>query len=438
MSALDAIWRGLCDGSTNPPDDPHLRKMVLVQARNRSMHPDETERLDALKVLRRVGGSEAMTCANAFARDVSLTVRRRLLQIGLEAGEDGWIVLRKVAGDPDPQLAVDAIQRLTDVGDKAATTRIRGMLGARHAMVRGRAAVFLGRFGGPSLIPLLRRHLGEEDPAARSAIGWAIARLDGKTEDPPPAIGVVWDGAVEQAPQAAPPRPAPKQEEAVEDAVVEEADDAVDEPPVEPAPVSAKQALADGKPDQSLPADVAPALPATRETPKDTAESSPAPAEGSVLATFRALAVYPDRRATLIASLRNADERELSEAFRGRKPGHHPDLSVGAAIAAQELGNSRWLSPIRRLASDPEPRVRVAVVGALGALCTPAVYRNLEALANDADPSVQQAALEALVQGAKTLRYESQARRTIEGLAETKDEALKAARAAALDALADA
>ena len=99
MSALDAIWRGLCDGSTNPPDDPHLRKMVLVQARNRSMHPDETERLDALKVLRRVGGSEAMTCANAFARDVSLTVRRRLLQIGLEAGEDGWIVLRKVAAD---------------------------------------------------------------------------------------------------------------------------------------------------------------------------------------------------------------------------------------------------------------------------------------------------------------------------------------------------
>ena len=79
--------------------------------------------------------------------------------------------------------------------------------------------------------------------------------------------------------------------------------------------------------------------------------------------------------------------------------------------------------------------MRAAVATALGALCTPAVYRNLEGLAQDADPKVQTAAVAALADGARRLRYESQARRLIGALPTTTDEALLAARQAALDTL---
>jgi len=451
MSALDETWSGLTAGTADPPSNPHLRKMVLVHARNRSSHPDEAARLEALAVLRRIGGPDAMTVAVSFSNDMSLTVRRRLLQLGLEAGSDGRPILRKLAGDPDPHLAVDAIRRLTEAGDKAATTRMRGLLDARHAVVRGRAAVFLGTFGGPSLIPFLRRHLEEPDDAARSAIAWAIARLDGETDDPPPATGETWAGLA-LTDSAGPPAAPRTRPDADQDAEAEEVDDT--------APVEESLPRVGARDDAStveasLPdvgqaqatADVETTLPATRESsdehggehededaPSGSGESGRS-ADHSVLGIFRSLAVHPERAPELVGRLRRADDQELSEAFRARRPGQHAELSIGAAIAARELGNSRWLSPIRRLASDPEPRVRAAVAGALGALCTPSVYRNLERLAQDSDTTVQAAAVAALVHGARSLRYESQARRLIQALPDTKDEDLKAAREAAANAL---
>lgn len=449
MPALDDTWNALVDGSGDPPGNPHLRKMVLVHARNKAQHPEEAARLEALMVLRRIGGPDSLTTATAFVGDISLTVRRRLLQIALEAGRDGLPVLRRLARDPDPQLAVDSIRRLTDAGDRAATTTMRKLLDARHAVVRGRAAVFLGTFGGPSLVPSLRR-LSEPDDAARSAIAWAIATLEGRTEDPPPGTGETWAGlALDDAGTAV---QTVSEDEAV-DAESVEADVDGDEsgagdaearvagsleevqariPPADATPV---EAVAEATPDLPVPS-----TPAERESKPEPPPTGPAPteADGGVLGILRAIAVHPDRREELVARLRSADERELSEAFRSRRPGEHTELNVGAALAAADLGNSRWLSPVRRLATDPDPGVRIAVAEALGALCTPSVYRNLETLVQDADPEVAVAAMEALVVGAGRLDYQGQARRLIEMLPNTEDDTLKEARKATLAALESA
>jgi len=71
----------------------------------------------------------------------------------------------------------------------------------------------------------------------------------------------------------------------------------------------------------------------------------------------------------------------------------------------------------------------------MGALCTPVVYRNLEALVRDNVPEVQTAALAAIAVAATTLRYESQAIRLIQALPDTEVESLVAARKAALDVM---
>jgi HEAT repeat protein len=155
-----------------------------------------------------------------------------------------------------------------------------------------------------------------------------------------------------------------------------------------------------------------------------------------VLDIFAALANDVERRPHLLEALKRADERELSEAFRTRKVGVQADQNVGAALAAAGLGNSRWLAPVRKLSSDPDPRVRAAVATALGALCTPAVLNSLEELVQDADPKVHVAALDALVAGARRIGAVPAARRLLQELRPTEDEAIKAARAGAIAALA--
>lgn len=412
MSMIDETWQALADGTQQTVRDPHLLKMVLVRIRNTAGSEDEGGRLQALAVVRMLGTADALRAAEAYVRDPSLGLRRRLLGTASELGQDGLFIVRRMCTDPDPAVAIDAIRRLVDLRDRAATSKVRGLLSADHAVVRNRAAVFLGLFGGPSLVTLLSRHRDDEDQGVREAVAWAIDTIEGATQAGPPEMGQSWAGTIagvlaEAAASASPADRAPATP-AAQDGEVE----AVEEVEADPVPE---------------PTSMTPPPPVEPEPPDEP--------DGSVLALMRALAVHPDRHDALLRQLATADERELSEAFRARKPGQHPDLNVGAAVAAAGLGNPRWLSPIRRLTSDPAPRVRAAVAEALGVLCTPAVYRNLEGLAQDADPKVQAVALAALARGALALRYEPQARRLITSLPETTDDALSAARQAALDAL---
>jgi HEAT repeat protein len=133
--------------------------------------------------------------------------------------------------------------------------------------------------------------------------------------------------------------------------------------------------------------------------------------------------------------LRALPEGELSTALRGIKAGEDAAANRGAAIAVRLLENPRWVGPIRRLADDPDPGVRAAVASALAALCTPAVYRQLEALAQDRDRVVLLAALPALSEGARRAGFVDQARKLLRALPDPTDPEVKAARDAALAAL---
>jgi HEAT repeat protein len=434
MSTHDEAWQALVDGGP-PPTNPHVLKMILVRVRNQADHPDETRRLESLRVVRSLGTDEAFRTARAYTQDPSLAVRRRLLSLARDAGEDGAPVLRDLAADPDPGVAVDAVRQLERIGDRAATSRIRGLVSARHGVVRHQALVFLGRFAGPSVIPSLRPLLDDEDQGVRGAARWAIDTLEGRTDAPPPELGGVWAGEVAGAleDEAARARRTPR-------SLPDTGPPPPDAPPTGPsqaagADVEPGDAGAEPAPAREAATQAAGGSAPPEETRPPAEDGTGLPADATVLEVFRAIAVHPDRRDALVARLREAPERDLSHAFRTRKPGEHPDLCEGAALAAASLDNPRWTSALRRLVGDPEPRVRAAVAQALGAHCTPTLYRNLEGMAVDTEPTVQAAGVRALARGAVQVGYEDQARRLIHALPETKNQALREARSEALGLL---
>jgi hypothetical protein len=377
MTDVDAVWNALAAGTGEPPQNAHVRKLLLLRARHAADQTDESTRREALQVLRRLGGTDTMGVAASFSADPSLDIRRRLLAMAKEAGPEGTTVVRKLIMDPEPDVVLQALERLSEVQDRGATTGARSLLTRPEPAVRIAAAVYLGAFGGVSIVPVLRPLLGDSDEQVAAAARQAIAHLEG-------------------TPSAADREPA--------------------RPPEAPR-----------SPERPQQAPTAP--------PVQTAQGREIQVPTKVLDLFHHLASFPDRRAHLVEALRKADERELSEAFRNRKPGQTPDLNLGAALAAAELGNNRWLAPVRKLTSDPDSRVRAAVAKALGALCTPAVLTSLEELVLDADPAVHRSALEALVDGARRVGAVPAARRVIQGLSPVEDEGIKAARAAALAAL---
>ncbi|TVQ94113.1 MAG: HEAT repeat domain-containing protein [Deltaproteobacteria bacterium] len=418
MALNDDIWQALANGSSGAPDNPHQVKMLLVRIRNLSMHPDLTIRLEALDVAARLGTADAIYAATDYAQDADLTVRRKLAAIASEHGRSGLPVFRQLAQDPDPLLAVEAVRRLTNLRDRASTSRMRGLLKARHAVVRNRAAVFLGLFGGPSIVPLLQRYTADEDQGVRAAVAWAIRRIEQDSEEPPPPLG-------EAGTEAPPPSKPTGELSSVP-------------PPPDDAPPDPTAAAAPHVPP-------APAAPLPRPDPQEDAAPSPPDDEADSQALsrpdipkiFEQLAQSDDveARQALLAQLQAAPESDLSAAFRGCRPGEEPLRNQGAALAASALENPRWITPIRKLCKDENPQVRAAVAQALGALCTPGVYTQLERLAVDSDPEVHRLGMLALAEGAKRIGYVEQAKKLIDRLPETRDPALLKIRSAALKAL---
>ncbi|MFT7520784.1 MAG: HEAT repeat protein [Kiritimatiellia bacterium] len=440
MSALDEVWEALAGGSAPPPSNPHVLKMVLIRIRTTAGSADLADRRAALRVVRLIDSEDSYRMAVEYAKDSNDDMRRDLLQLACDVDRLGIPILRKLTHDDDEHIATRALQRLSDMSDKSSTSRVRGLLSSPHPSVRRGAAVFLGTFGGPSLVPFLRRQANDPDQSVRDAVGWAMDNLDGRSKAPPPAtVAPTASSIVEAASQGVAQATASSTTATPEDSTpAPEAPTPAPEAPT-PAPEAPRPAPPVAAPTPKAAPQPAPTQRST--TPRAPAKNLPAhtprEVDGSVLGVMRQIAVQPDDRKALVERLRAADDRELSAAFRGRKPGVHPDLNIGAALAAADLGNPRWLSPIRKLATDPAPRVRSAVVEALGALCTFATLRNLEAMVKDSNTEVHTAALLALVVGSRRLGSNAQARRLIDGLPESKDEAIKTARADALAALSE-
>lgn len=430
MAATDDTWRGLLDGSADPPSHPHELKQLLVRVRNLSMHPELDLRLQALTIAGRLGTRDALEAAAEFAHDAELDVRRSLMALAADHGKHGLPILRRLASDPDPSLAVEAVRRLTNLQDRVSTSRMRTLLSARHAVVRGRAAVFLGTFGGPSVVPLLRRHESDGDLGVREAVAWAIGTIEGDAERPAPELG--------RAGQAA-PVPAPPTSPADDAASLRGAGPSQPgTPSVGDGEPSSESASSDPGPSQPKTSSQGAATQPAQSRPEASPEAQSQPEEPpppKVQDLLRRLATEPSEREGVLEVLRGVDDLALSATFRGLTPGEDPDLNVGAALAAARLGNPRWLSPVRRLVADPDPDVRAAVATALGALCTPAVYGQLEHLVAEQDRMVQISAVAALSVGARRLGYIDQARKLLDRLPESQDPALLKARSAARAAL---
>lgn len=426
MAINDEIWHALASGGASAPENPHQLKMLLVRIRNLSMHPDRALRLEALRVAARLGTADAIYAAADYAQDSDLEVRRELAAIAADHGRSGLPVFRQLALDPDPLLAVESVRRLTNLRDRASTSRMRGLLKARHGVVRHQAAVFLGLFGGPSVVPVLKRQESDEDQGVRAAVQWAVDRIEGRTDAPPPALGT----AGSEAPSVEPPSITPP--ETVPDGPPDPEAAGAPHVPAAPATPSA------GAPDPE-PAGKPPEPEQTDEpTPADDeAEDSGAMAPDAISTLFEQLAqaTEPEARDALIQHLRQLDETSLSAAFRACRVNEEPLRNQGAALAAAALDNPRWITPIRKLTASSDPAVRAAVAETLGALCTPGVYTQLERLAVDTDLSVHGPALRALAEGARRIGYQDQARKLIERLPETRDPGLLKIRSAALKVL---
>ncbi len=372
MPKVEDVWASLMEGKPAPPLDDVTRKFVVTRAIQESKNEDPSPRMMALQVLQQI---DQLDSAVVFSDDPDLDIRRRLLEHASEPGAENLFVLRALCTDPDPRLALDCIATLTTLGDTSATGKIRRQLRSEHPVVRGRAAVFLGFHGGPSVTPTLRAMRDDADQGVRGAVEWAIARLEGATDTAPPKPGQSWHR------------------------------------------------------DSATPHD-------TGDAPKTPQQ--PAVPSMTALRLFESLGDQPESAADLLPALQALPNDELSRAFRAQHQDTASTAALGAAIAAWALEEPRWVQTAFKLTSSDSVTVRKAATKALGVLCGPSHYKRLELLLIDSDETVQESAILALAHAATRLGYERQALRLVEDLDTTKSKVLTKAKNHAQQTLGDA
>ncbi|MEL6342300.1 MAG: HEAT repeat domain-containing protein [Myxococcota bacterium] len=334
MDPLNLLYDQVAAGEAQPPRDYNEYKRMIARARSAARGGDADARLAGVAVLEAINTHWAHSALREFLRDDSPTVRARLLRAAVTAGEAGLGLLRELARDTDPSLALEAVGYLGQVPDRGAASAMRRLLTHDDPRLRAAAAEVLGNIAGPGLVIALQR-LVDDDPDAqvRDAAALAARRINGEQPKSDPAPW--WQDPDQDTTAWTPAQPIDAPDELPRDA----------------------QALAQ-------------LLGQVRDTD-----------QMRITEAFAA-----------------CGESEMRTALRAAQPNKGRDLNVGIAVAARRLGREDWGMPIRRLLLDEDPGVRIAAADTLGAIGKVAAIIPVRDLLSDTIPAVRYAGLRALDQ----------------------------------------
>ncbi len=358
-----AVYAGLVDGSvTEIP--PAFTSQLSDMARRNTISPDVDVRLGSARVALALPAAHGISIAMALVRDPDVRVRRRAVNVALKAQADGLPVLRRLTADPDEALATAVLDLLVAAVDAPAAGMARELLRDPRGGIRARAAALAGAAGGPGLLIDLRKVAGDPDPAVRSTVDVAIARLTGTAERPLP--GRWWER--DPIPDAGPP---------------------VAPPPafVPPAPPAAAPAEVAAPPSAPVAAPAAP-----REPPPDgltTFAAVPANLGSDVTGLIALLGqVAPADRQPVLAAISPLPPADLQNLVQRWRSGGDPSVGRGLAIAIAGLDRQIWVTRIQPMLSDPQAPVRVAAAEAIGKMGGLSTIPWVTALLRDPEPAV--------------------------------------------------
>lgn len=366
MDPLDAVYEDVAAGKAKPPADYNQYKRLLGRARAKLKHDDVEERHKAVRVAAAVGGFRGLDIVRMFLADPEVTVRTRVVQVGIDAGEDGLPALRAAVADADPGVAKIALEKLSMCCDRGSATAARRMLKDASTELRVLAVTLLGNVAGRGLISQLRPLAGDDDPDLAAAATLAIDRIEGRAERTAP---VLWWQRADQTDWAPPPsKPLP-------DPLPEDA-------------LSLFRALGDASPtDQETVTEALRAIPirdlgfVVRDQPVD---ADPAVSRGMARASA---ALHVDAWVVPIRRMLVADDPavrlEVAKALGVIGKGSVvmgladllkegiPALRIAGANALGKLGRTAGVGLLAPLLTDPVPEVAAAARAATDRILTP-------------------------------------------------------------------
>ncbi|MBN2798561.1 MAG: HEAT repeat domain-containing protein [Deltaproteobacteria bacterium] len=332
-----------------PPEGLTLTRL-LGRARKAVASPDEQERLEAVAIAAQAGDKAVEEILPLFQGDGSAKVRDASFEAALAAGAPGVPTVRRGTASPDPAIAVRSLTLLTKLKDRTVTSRVRGMTGSGHPMIRAAAARYLGHVAGRAVLPQLQRLQQDPDPGVRQAATEALAVLQGSLPELQP-IG--WWEPGGDAPL--PSLPAPE-----------------DQPTAPRAPQRAS----------AIPRAPTPGQPAV-----------------DLVSLLSQLGAAPTpARAAQLSHLRAVDPAALALAIRQAKVGDPREYVRGAILAVECLELDALVSAVRPLLRHRDAEVRVAAVACLGSRGSAGMLPALSPLLSDEEEAVQAAAMLAMAQ----------------------------------------
>lgn len=396
---VDEVYDALARGAGDVPEDPSTIDALLDRVFEARQSSKVEDRLAALRVAHALVDHSGLDLIETFVDDDAVEVRRFAFNLGVAAKHKGLRIIRDTAGDPEPELALEALRLLTIAVDKPATTRARNLLQSDEPRVRAAAVRLLGHIAGPAVKRDLDELADDPDPRVRQAVDEATRRVLG--EIPRNEPGTWWDDPADV------PRLTPATETLAPEALTPT--DTIDPDRVghdkDPLESTWGPEVDSDEPlwEPQVPPETEGPIEPQPEWDADSWVELPEPLPSQAYGLLRLLGmVAPDDREAILGALHGADPHAVVQNVERHRPGKDPARGRGIALAAAAFGKKSWMGTIRRLLKDPEPAVRAAAVQAMGALGGPSTLTAISGLLEDPSPRVREAAVRTLGEACAT------------------------------------
>lgn len=393
MDAMDELYQKVAKGTYNEVELQARAGAMKKRIREARSGSSDDRRL-ALKVVSALDASDRSEMLGMYLSDELPEIRAHALNLAVELRGDGLRVLREACLVPHTDVALRALQLLTQGVDKTATRRVQGVLTSGNAQIRAAAIRFLSHAAGAGVIPRLTRMLADPDRRVAYAAEIGIERLKGERPKRQP-MGF-WE---------APPLEDESPEDEVEAELTPADIDSMDLPPP-PPPI-------DGLGDLGSLSALAPL--ATPNLPSPTSTPSPKPQRGPSEATtgpstlpVEAYAlvkllgrVAADERPPILAKLASATDVRVAVDKLARSTEAKDRCS--AAIAIGGLKITPRLAVLMRMFRDADANVRAVAATAIAPLAGASALAQISRLFSDANPDVRSAAAVSIARAAVRL-----------------------------------
>lgn len=177
---IENLYRAHASGTAEAPLDRKYWKAFQALALHDAHSEDEATRKKALIASSALPEKRSRMVLEILVRDPILAFRRGVYERALVAPEDGLVWLRTLAQDPDEQLALDAISKLTLAVDNRSLVPMRQLLSSTSAPLRAAAVGLLGNIAGKGQISTVKTLLDDPDPEVKEAAALAMDRITGE------------------------------------------------------------------------------------------------------------------------------------------------------------------------------------------------------------------------------------------------------------------